>query len=411
MLAGAGNPPRDFRPRSRREDGSLSLLQTRVLEPRPSWYSGPMLGREVLERLGQLNRGPLPSAAAETAPASDGSMGAPISTAAAAARVDPPAHLADWLAPAVVRAKAIRVAVAEHGVGAAQQQATGPAPTATASVVASGGTANALRGAECQTCWGAHWRIDQPLDELAPAWRGEWQRVAPLLPALGCDEEVHPEQRDFAGAFPQRTMYLDLETCGFAGSTVFLVGLVHHTPRGLVLTQLLARNYAEEKAMLESLWQIAAGHDVLVTFNGKSFDWPVVHDRSTLHHLGRAAHESSRFGSQAIPHPTLPGVSTWPHERPGLERGDLRPHLQHYDLLHHCRRRWRGTLPNCRLQTLERFICGRWRHGDIPGHLIPQAYHDYVRTGDTRRMHSILHHNALDLVTLLQLSLRVVATT
>ena len=53
------------------------------------------------------------------------------------------------------------------------------------------------------------------------------------------------------------------------------------------LSQLLARNYAEEKPLLQTLWNIAADKRVLVTFNGKSFDWPMVHDRSTLHHLGQ----------------------------------------------------------------------------------------------------------------------------
>ena len=112
----------------------------------------------------------------------------------------------------------------------------------------------------------------------------------------------------------------------------------------------------------------------MVTFNGKSFDWPQVTDRSTLYHLGQepaARHE-----------------------------------LIHVDLLHHARRRWRRELPNCKLQTLERYICGRRRSGDIPGRDIPRAYHNYVRTGDATEMRSILHHNALDLITLLQLALK-----
>ena len=75
--------------------------------------------------------------------------------------------------------------------------------------------------------------------------------------------------------------------------------------------------------------------------------------------------------------------------------------LVHLDLLHHARRRWKG-----RLQTLERFVCGRLRAGDIPGHEIPAAYHHFVRTHDAWQIRSILHHNALNLMTLLELSLR-----
>jgi uncharacterized protein YprB with RNaseH-like and TPR domain len=79
--------------------------------------------------------------------------------------------------------------------------------------------------------------------------------------------------------------------------------------------------------------------------------------------------------------------------------------MVHCDLLHHARRRWRERLPNCKLQTLEQAICGRRRRGDIPGRAIPLAYHEFVRTGDAWQMRNVLHHNALDLVTLLQLSI------
>ena len=76
----------------------------------------------------------------------------------------------------------------------------------------------------------------------------------------------------------------------------------------------------------------------------------------------------------------------------------------HCDLLHHARRRWKGLLPNCKLQTLERYVCRRYRTSDLAGALVPAAYHDFVRTGETRHLDEILHHNALDLVTLVQLT-------
>ena len=130
--------------------------------------------------------------------------------------------------------------------------------------------------------------------------------------------------------------------------------------------------------------------ELLVTFNGKSFDWPQVQDRSTLHHLGSEPRETPRLSPTFEPHL--------------LTRHAERPTIRHFDLLHHARRRWKRQLPNCRLQTLERYICGRHRQGDIPGRDIPAAYHQYVRSKDTRQVQSILHHNALDLVTLLQLA-------
>ena len=72
-------------------------------------------------------------------------------------------------------------------------------------------------------------------------------------------------------------------------------------------------------------------------------------------------------------------------------------------------RRWRRLLPDCKLQTLERFICRRTRGADVPGAQIPQEYHYFVRTGDARRLAEIVRHNQLDLLTLWELVLRLVA--
>jgi uncharacterized protein YprB with RNaseH-like and TPR domain len=229
------------------------------------------------------------------------------------------------------------------------------------------------------------------------------RRLADCWPAVECAlkgverapaAQSHHELTALGDAFPRETMFLDLETCGFAGSMVFLAGLVWHDDE-LVVDQLLARNYAEERALLETLWQIAGRNRVLVTFNGKSFDWPMVHDRSTRHHLGRDTRGRAR-----------PETSRQPVVGESLGRSDPRPQLVHCDLLHHARRRWKRQLPNCRLQTLEWHVCRRLRHDDLPGALVPAAYHEYVRTGQTHRIGPILQHNALDLVTLAHLACR-----
>jgi uncharacterized protein YprB with RNaseH-like and TPR domain len=104
---------------------------------------------------------------------------------------------------------------------------------------------------------------------------------------------------------------------------------------------------------------------VLVTFNGKSFDMNMLRQRSAFHGVempGRLAH--------------------------------------HLDLLHESRKRWRSSVPNCRLQTLEQYLCGRRRVGDIPGAMIGEAYHSFVRSGDARPIGAIVHHNLLDLLTM-----------
>ncbi|HEY2893048.1 MAG TPA: ribonuclease H-like domain-containing protein [Pirellulales bacterium] len=188
--------------------------------------------------------------------------------------------------------------------------------------------------------------------------------------------------------FPAGTVFLDLETCGFAGSPIFLIGLVWQPDGALVLDQLFARTYLEERAILEEFWKIAAANRVLVTFNGKSFDGPMVLDRSTRHRLGRLTHIGSPW-ALASPNRVAAGTQ-----------------LAHCDLLHHARRRWKRVLPNCRLQTLERFVCGRARFNDLDGALVPAAYHHFVRTGQTREIGAILKHNALDLITLVELALK-----
>ena len=142
--------------------------------------------------------------------------------------------------------------------------------------------------------------------------------------------------------------------------------------RSWYLTQIWARNYAEEAALIAAFWvKSFAVNRVLVTFNGKSFDWPQVRDRTT------------RYVAVA---------------------GTL-PELIHFDLLHHARRHYGNRFNDCRLQTLERHLLGRVRSGDIPGREIPGVYAEYVRTANERLVEPILHHNAVDLITLWQLAL------
>jgi len=209
-------------------------------------------------------------------------------------------------------------------------------------------------GRALSRCWPANPRI-------GPDFASALEQAAKRTDAV--DPDLVPGLVGGVGSL----LFTDLETCGFAGTPVFLIGLMLWEGGDLYVEQLLARNYEEEPAILnrfaQRLRQSAAGSG-LVTFNGKSFDWPFLCDRAAVCRV-------------ELPQPRF-----------------------HCDLLHAARRRYRHELPDCRLQTLELFLCRRRRTDDIPGAEIPGAYHDFVRTKDARAIRQIVHHNFLDLVTL-----------
>ena len=165
---------------------------------------------------------------------------------------------------------------------------------------------------------------------------------------------------------------LDIDTTWLWSGLLCLIGVMSYSGSDLHLQQLLARDYSEESPVIAQFADMLNNCDALVTFNGKSFDLPYIVNRGIVHGV------RVRFD--------------------GL----------HMDLLHEARRRWRGKLPNCKLQTLERHLCNRVRAGDIPGAQIPQVYHDFVRTGDARHICTVLHHNALDLVAMSEIVLQMI---
>ena len=162
----------------------------------------------------------------------------------------------------------------------------------------------------------------------------------------------------------EQALFLDLETCGLASSAVFLAGTMHWNGEDFVLRQYFARHYGEEGPLLRALNESMAGFGHLVTFNGKTFDVPLLRARAALHGVRLA----------------------------------LPP--RHLDLLHAARRRWRGELADCRLKTIEGRVCRRHRAGDVPGEEIPGLYHDFVKHGDPYRLVPVFHHNLLDVLTM-----------
>ena len=177
------------------------------------------------------------------------------------------------------------------------------------------------------------------------------------------------EFRRFLRADSTKTMFLDAETTGFSNTPLFLVGLIYFDGESFVIDQLFARDYSEEANLLHYFSELAPRFDMLITFNGKSFDAPFIRDRMIYH---RKPFEWTQT---------------------------------HIDILHHARRRWKGEVPDCKLQTLESYICHRRRVDDVPGELVPDVYREFVQSGDTRLLADVFHHNALDLITLVELTL------
>ena len=174
-----------------------------------------------------------------------------------------------------------------------------------------------------------------------------------------------------SGARVEDLLFVDIETTGLSSSQpLFLIGALHIAQEP-VLDLFFARDLDEENAVLAAFARLAHGK-TLVTFNGKSFDWPYIEGRSRAHRV-EAAHPRA-----------------------------------HLDLLHHARRNWKHSLPNCKLQTLELFLCGRTRIDDISGGDIPRTYYEFASRhahdgGGAHLMSPILHHNSLDILTTAEL--------
>lgn len=168
-------------------------------------------------------------------------------------------------------------------------------------------------------------------------------------------------------------IFLDLETTGLsggAGTVAFLVGLGSHEPDGSFRTrQFFLDGFPGERAMLHAVAAAVDDAPLLITYNGASFDLPVMETRWLFHRL-----------------------------TPALEG---RPHV---DLLPPARRLWRdamgGVERSCRLVALEESLLGLRRVGDVPGAEIPQRYFEFLRSGDPGPIEPVLRHNRLDLLSL-----------
>lgn len=213
-------------------------------------------------------------------------------------------------------------------------------------------------------------------DTLADLLAVEPSAGVPYIP----DERLNGQGfRDF--------LFLDTETTGLAGAgaLAFMVGVAYFEPQlvrldgelierqVLVVRQYFLRDHGDEPAMLRQLDELLAAKAGLITFNGRSFDVPLLDNRYLMNRL----------------------------------RGRL-PEVPHIDLLPPARRLFRARLGSCALGALEQSLLGLSRtQDDVPGWLIPSLYHNFLRTGDARELTRVFYHNEMDMLSMVTLAARI----
>ena len=168
-----------------------------------------------------------------------------------------------------------------------------------------------------------------------------------------------------------KTVFLDTETTGLAGGTgtyIFLVGVGYFEGDQFCVRQYFMRDYNEERALLLALNDLLANFKAVVTYNGKTFDLPLMESRYIMS---------------------------------GMKMSLKDPY--HFDLLYPARRLWKRRLESCSLSTIEREILKVIRDDDVPGYLIPEIYFRYLRTKDARALKQVFEHNLQDILSLVAL--------
>jgi len=228
-----------------------------------------------------------------------------------------------------------------------------------------------VNGREEQTKHGFYFLIENDYDldhKHGIRSLGDW---------LQCDlaTTARLSQKDIADL--SKFAFFDIETTGLAGGAgtlAFLIGVGVIEEDRYILRQYFLRDPSEEAAMLFALESELKDRIGVVTYNGRSFDVPIVESRFVM--------SRRRFNLRVMPN---------------------------LDLLPFARRLWRGQYENCSLGTLEKTVLGSERgDDDVPGMLIPQMYVDYLRTGDANDMKRVIYHNAQDILSMTAMASHIV---
>ena len=166
----------------------------------------------------------------------------------------------------------------------------------------------------------------------------------------------------------EKCVFFDLETTGLAGGAgtfAFLLGFAYWRADSIVTEQYFLPDFGREYELFNQLQSWLAKFEYIVSFNGKSYDMPLLSNRFILNRL----------------HPKFTDA-------------------RHIDLMHMCRRIWKNSLSSCSLQSIENELLDVTRSDDIPGSLIPQAYFNFINTGVIHNVIRMIEHNLQDILSL-----------
>lgn len=159
-------------------------------------------------------------------------------------------------------------------------------------------------------------------------------------------------------------LIIDTETTGLSGGSgnfAFLLGTAEIAPNGIKTCQIFLPDFEAEPVMLSHLSEKLKKKNLLGSYNGKAFDWPLLETRFVLN-----------------------------RQRPA-------GYAEHLDFLFIARRLFKNYITPLSLSNLEAEVLRRPRFGDIPGELIPQTYFDFLITGNPYPLKKVLAHNLKDL--------------
>lgn len=214
-----------------------------------------------------------------------------------------------------------------------------------------------------ETDLGPVWGVETVYDEGYLHGRIEMSCDIPYSAAEFFDSSGNESGFDFS-----RIAVIDTETTSLAGGTgtyPFIAGIGFWSDFKFIVRQYILRDFCEEPAQLLALSEDLKNRSCLLTYNGKSFDIPLLRTRYRINRL-------------AIPFAGYP----------------------HIDLVHPCRRIYKKHFESFNLSLLEAMIVGFERVDDVPSHLIPGIYFDYLQNRDDNLLLPILNHNRDDIVSL-----------